>query len=155
MFFADLLCLIFVIKILIRKLVIFYNESLTTKVVLWSFFMSETSEKSHNSTFLFLVWLKFFQILWKSRCYILVGFPSHLKKLRSIPRFWLEKLNCGFFHSFHSWKKTTNQFSRKIFIVKNIYFKRACLRFRDNFVQCNRSLKMCSFLWNIEQRHFF
>ena len=37
----------------------------------------------------------FFQILWKSRCNILVSFPSHLKKLRSILRFWLEKLNCG------------------------------------------------------------
>ena len=30
----------------------------------------------------------------------------------------------------------------------NNYFQRACLRFRDNFVQCNMSLKMCSFLWN-------
>ena len=28
-----------------------------------------------------------FQILWKSRGHILVTFPSHLKKLRSIPRF--------------------------------------------------------------------
>ena len=43
-----------------------------------------------------------FQILWKSRCDIFVTFPSHLKKLRSILRSWLEKLNCGFFHSFHS-----------------------------------------------------
>ena len=33
------------------------------------------------------------------RCNILVTFPFHLKKLRFIPRFWLEKLNCGFFHS--------------------------------------------------------
>ena len=49
----------------------------------------------------------FFQILWKSRRHILVTFPSHLKKLRSILRFRLEKLNCGFFHSFHSWKNTT------------------------------------------------
>ena len=31
----------------------------------------------------------FFQILWKSRCNILVSFPSHLKN------FLLEKLNCG------------------------------------------------------------
>ena len=32
----------------------------------------------------------FFQILWKcSRCNILVSFPSHLKKLCSILRFWL------------------------------------------------------------------
>ena len=44
----------------------------------------------------------FFQILWKSRCHILVTFPSHLKKLRSILIFVLEKLNCGCFHSFHS-----------------------------------------------------
>ena len=51
----------------------------------------------------------FFQILWKSRCNILVSFPSHLKKLRSILRFWLEKLNCGFFHSLHSRKNTTKQ----------------------------------------------
>ena len=51
----------------------------------------------------------FFQILWKSRCDILVSFPSHFKKLRSILRFWLQKLNCGFFHSFHSWKNTTKQ----------------------------------------------
>ena len=51
----------------------------------------------------------FFQILWKSRCNIWVSFPSHLKKLRSILRFWLEKLNCGFFHSFHSRKNTTKQ----------------------------------------------
>ena len=29
----------------------------------------------------------FFRILWKSRCNILVSFPSHLKKLRSILRF--------------------------------------------------------------------
>ena len=31
--------------------------------------------------------LSFFQILWKSRCHILVTFPSHLKKLRSKLRF--------------------------------------------------------------------
>ena len=33
------------------KLVIFYTEILTRKVVLWSFFTSETSEKIHKSTF--------------------------------------------------------------------------------------------------------
>ena len=38
-----------------------------------------------------------------------VTFPSHLKKLRFILRFWLEKLNWGFFHSIYSWKKTTKQ----------------------------------------------
>ena len=51
----------------------------------------------------------FFQILWKSRCDSLVTFPSHLKKSCSKLRFWLEKLNCGFFHSFHSRKNTTKQ----------------------------------------------
>ena len=33
------------------EIVIFYTEILTRKVVLWYFFMSETSEKIHNSTF--------------------------------------------------------------------------------------------------------
>ena len=33
-------------------IVIFYTEILTGKVVLWSFFLSETSEKIYNSTFL-------------------------------------------------------------------------------------------------------
>ena len=35
-----------------KKIVIFYTEILTGKVVLWCFFTSETSEKIHNSTFL-------------------------------------------------------------------------------------------------------
>ena len=51
----------------------------------------------------------FFQILCKSRRYILVTFPSHLKKLRSKLRFCHEKLNCGVFDSFHSRKNTTKQ----------------------------------------------
>ena len=64
----------------------------------------------------------FFQILWKSsRCNILVSFPSHLKKLSSILRFLLEKLNCGFFHSFHSRKNTTKQLSSQNFSVENNY----------------------------------
>ena len=63
----------------------------------------------------------FFLILWKSRCDILVSFPSHLKKLRSILRFWLEKLNCGFFHSFHSRKTPQNNFSSQNFSVENNY----------------------------------
>ena len=41
----------------------------------------------------------FFQILWKSRCFILLIFPSHLKKLRPKLQFWWEKLNFGFFHT--------------------------------------------------------
>ena len=37
---------------LIGKIVIFYTEILTGKVVLWCFFTSEMSEIIHNSTFL-------------------------------------------------------------------------------------------------------
>ena len=44
----------------------------------------------------------FFQIIWKSRGHILVNFPSHVKKLCYTLRFWLEKLNCRFFHLFQS-----------------------------------------------------
>ena len=62
----------------------------------------------------------FFQILWKSRCNILVSFPSHLKKLCFILRFWLEKLNCRFFHSFLSRKNTTKQLFRSV--ENNYYF---------------------------------
>ena len=36
---------------MVMEIVIFYTEILTGKVVLWCFFMSETSEKIHNSTF--------------------------------------------------------------------------------------------------------
>ena len=49
---------------------------------------------------------------------MLVTFPSHWKKLRSILRYWLEKLNCGFCHSFHSWKNTTKQLFT---VVENNY----------------------------------
>ena len=61
----------------------------------------------------------FFKILWKSRCHILVTFPVHLKKLRSKLRFWLQKLNYGYFHSFYSWKNTTKQ----LFLSKFQYRK--------------------------------
>ena len=33
------------------EIVIFYTEILTGKVVMWCFFSSETSEKTHNLTF--------------------------------------------------------------------------------------------------------
>ena len=56
----------------------------------------------------------FFQILWKSRCNILVSFPSHLKKLRFILRFWLEKLKVE--------KTSQNNFSSQNFSVENNYF---------------------------------
>ena len=35
-----------------------------------------------------------------SLCHVLVTFPSHLKKLRSTLRFWLENLNCGLFFQY-------------------------------------------------------
>ena len=34
-----------------------------------------------------------FQILWKSRFHILVAFPFHLKKLRSVLRFWAQSFS--------------------------------------------------------------
>ena len=40
-----------ILFILPQRIVIFYTDILTKKVVLWSFFTDETSEKSHNSTF--------------------------------------------------------------------------------------------------------
>ena len=66
----------------------------------------------------------FFQILWKSRCHIswMVTFPSHLIKVCSKVKFWYEKLNCGFFHSFHSRKTPQNNFSWQNFSVENNYF---------------------------------
>ena len=82
-----------------------------------------------NVFLIFLYWggsdcvdakINFFQILWNSRCDTLDSFPSHLKKLRSILIFWLEKLNCGFFHSFHSWKNTTKQLFHSV--ENNYYF---------------------------------
>ena len=42
---------IFFSRIFYTKIVIFYTEILTGKVVLWCFFSSETNEKIHNSTF--------------------------------------------------------------------------------------------------------
>ena len=37
--------------LIMQKIVIFYIEIFTEKVVLWCFLSSETSEKIHNSTF--------------------------------------------------------------------------------------------------------
>ena len=57
----------------------FYTEIL-------SFFTRFTREKRPQNNFSqqnFSVENNYFQILWKSRCHILVTFPSHLKKLRS------------------------------------------------------------------------
>ena len=55
-------------------------------------------------------------ILWNSRRDIWVTFPYHLKKLRSKLKFWLEKLNCGFFHSFLS-KFVEFEVNKKIFSI--------------------------------------
>ena len=65
---------------------------------------------------LYWIWSSmFFQILWKSRWDILVTFPYLIWKNYVLN--WnsdSKKLNCGFFHSFHSWKNTTKQlFSSK------------------------------------------
>ena len=49
LFGAEILKVVIFYK---KKIVIFYTEILTGKVVLWCFFTSETSEKIHNSTFL-------------------------------------------------------------------------------------------------------
>ena len=68
-------------------------------VIFWYFHSSQPSEKfffcihplKKNSN------QQFFPILWKIRCHIMVTFTSHLKKLRSIMRFWSETLNWAFF----------------------------------------------------------
>ena len=52
----------------------------------------------------------FFQILWKSRCFILVTFPSHLKKLHSILRFWQKSWIVNFFTRFTVEKTPQNNF---------------------------------------------
>ena len=77
--------------------------------------------------------ISFFQILWKSRCDILVAFPSHLKKLRFILRYWLEKLNCEFFHLFHSWKNTTKQLFQSKFQCRKCHFFDRNLHFSLHF----------------------
>ena len=67
------------------------------------------------------VMIVIFQILWKSGCHILVTFPSHLKRLHSLLRFWLEKLNCGLYRWFYSWKNTTKQLFFSKFHFRNSY----------------------------------
>ena len=76
-----------------------------------------------------------------------------------ILRFWLEKLNCGFLHSFHLWKNTTKQ----LFLLKfqcrivRIWSKK-CLIFLQfdsyvltfNVIFCISSLPIlveCSFMF--------
>ena len=100
-------------------------------------------------------------------CHILVTFPSHLKKLRSIPRFWLEKLNCGFFHSFHSWKNTTTQLfllpammDRKVYwlwFVEYFLQRIASCRINHNWILFHEQLQyipliQCS-VWNFCHTH--
>ena len=57
----------------------------------------------------------FFQI------HTLVTFPSHLKKLHSILRFWLDKLNCWIVDCFTRFTRENN-FSCQNFSVENSYF---------------------------------
>ena len=78
----------------------FWSYRDKTELRLWSEINEKMREKIYASTFKVKISVrnKIFQILWKSRCNILVIFPSPLKKFRSILRSWLEKLNCGFFH---------------------------------------------------------
>ena len=88
---------------------IFQNTSRTPiSECLWTRTI-QSGKNSSSDLFTCKVRKIFFQILWKCRCDILVTFPSHLIKLGSILRFCLQKLICGFFHSFHSWKNTTKQ----------------------------------------------
>ena len=67
----------------------------------------------------------YIQILWKSS-YCSIAFE----------KFWLEKLNCAFFHSFHSWK---NNFSCQNFSVENNYF---CETFMDGLREGERYIEI-------------
>ena len=76
---------------ILYELLLFYTDILTRKVDLLSLFLtSESSEKiciNQISKLKFSSVLDVFfskYILWKSRYHILVTFPSHLKKIRSI-----------------------------------------------------------------------
>ena len=66
-------------------------------------------QKRSAATLKWHISVYFFQILWKNRCRISVRFPSHLKTIRSLLRFWLEKLNCGFFSLVSHWWHQTSQ----------------------------------------------
>ena len=61
-----------------------------------------------------------------SYCHILlVTFPSHFKKLHSKLRFWLEKLNCGFFFTHFTREKTPQNnffFCQNFSVENNKYF---------------------------------
>ena len=75
-------------QIQIWKLEITFNYSCSDVLFLRRFVYKSKYKKCRYKNL-------FFQILWKSRCNILVSFPSHLNKLLSILRFLLEKLNYG------------------------------------------------------------
>ena len=83
-------------------------SSIWSNTIIWIFFWT-TSCSGRPKIFLEkkeIIYLKVTKVFF-SKFYGKVGvlfwllFPSHLKKLHSTLRFWLEKLNCGFFHSFH------------------------------------------------------
>ena len=85
------------------------SNKMYTGILAWKVDFFPHLFHTHFSSFKKQCRKEFFQNLWKCRCNILVSFPSHLKKLLSILRFWLEKMNCGFFYSFHSQKNNTKQ----------------------------------------------
>ena len=63
----------------------------------------------------------FFQILWKSRCDILVSFPSHWKKYVFYRDFDLKSWNVVFFTRFTRENTPQNNFSSQNFSVENNY----------------------------------
>ena len=86
------------------------------------------------------------------RWHILVTFPSHLKKLRSILRFWLEKLNCWFFTRFTHEKTPQNNFSRHS--VENNYFYTEILTWKVDLLSCLMKCKFWSQFFSVECKCF-
>ena len=77
-------------------IVIFYTEILTRKVVLWSFFKSETSEKSHNSIFWVSIECNFFKWVGKYHRYLSQQWCIFLVKRNSEPIYFLGSLETMF-----------------------------------------------------------
>ena len=87
--------IIFICEICLLLYSISASRFLCGHIIIYIFLSFQLGESDQKKNF-----SKFYG---KSRCLILITFPSHLKNLCSIIlRFWLERLNCGFFHSFHS-----------------------------------------------------
>ena len=78
-----------------------------------------------SKTRLLKIFYYFFQILWKSRCDILVTFPSHLKKITFYTEILTRKVELWIFSLVSLVKKTPqNNFSCQNFSVekKNMYY---------------------------------